>query len=552
VSLLSPPGMAVVRDEDGRLQRQQRDDVLDGPRPHGDHLYRQYLARNHLPPWFLSGGHMGMLSDTEEARRLGVEVPAALQEAGSTVPTEQQRVQTRSMLGRIHRAGRGIVNPTQIPAGLGRWEWLDSSDRETAEANGFGHSFEDITDARAAGALSLNSERQDVPSVVWYPDPQYLNPSSEPTEPGHWAFLTSGSDGHSAEGWAALNLGLTAGMSANPTASQIFRLRQQYRAQYREDLTADIGLVWIPGEEASESEGDDPVLQPLVPADRDSLFVRESESEQQEEEPEQQPAHGILGPGIQPSDFDPTNGNPGGITDQTARFCPPRYYTYRIGGRIITMDRARAEVGKVEPHKTCVFTEEGWQQHTKHIELNWFSKETPVSLARWREQAARRAGWPDLRPERRVVYADDENAWVAEQVNRELDAGRPYKIAETYLEFQKLFGHRRFRTEVGVGSLMLRKKYEWFERNKPSKEVRALLDGEGAEVVEGEGEELNAEEPVEGEEQDQANEQGEEQPSEQGEEQPSEQGEEQDPEEDALMAEIEALERENEAEDVVD
>jgi hypothetical protein len=549
VSLLSPPSMAVVQDEAGRLQRQQRDDVLDGPRPYGDHIYRQYLARNHLPPWFFSGGHMGMLSHTEEARLLGVDVPVALQEVEPTVPTEQQRVQTRSMLGRIHRAGGGIVNPTQIPAGLGHWDWLDATDRETAEANGFGHSFEDITDARAAGALSLNSDRQDVPSVVWYPDPRYLNPSSEPAEPGHWAFLTSGSDGQSAEGWASLNLGLTAGMSNNPTASQIFRLRQQYRAQGREDLTADVGLVWIPGEDASDSEGDDPVLQPLVPADRDSLFFRgdtpvESEEEVGQEEPEEseeeveqpQPSHGILGPSIQPSDFDPTNGNPGGITDQTAHLCPPRYYTYRIGGRIVTMDRARAEVGKVEPHKTCVFTEAGWQQYTKHIELDWSSKETPASLARWRDQASKRSGWSMVRPEPRVTYADDEKAWVKAQVHRDLGAGRDYDIAATYLGFQKLFGQRRCRTEVGIGSLMLRNKREWKEAHEASALMSGQPDQGDQEVVEGEGEKLDAEKPVEGEEQDQA----------------SEQGEEQDPEEDALMTQIEALERQNEAEDEID
>jgi hypothetical protein len=146
-------------------------------------------------------------------------------------------------------------------------------------------------------------------------------------------------------------------MSNHPTASQIFRLRQQYRAQRREDLTADIRLVWIPGSDASDSEGDDPVLQPLVPDDEEGLFITPdgSESEQGEEEEQPQPHHGILGPGISPSDFDPTNGNPGGKTDQTARLCPPRYYTYRIGGRIVTLDRARPEVGKPEEHKTHVF-----------------------------------------------------------------------------------------------------------------------------------------------------------------------------------------------------
>jgi hypothetical protein len=512
VRLMSPPDAVVFRDEAGRWQRRERNHRFDRPQVHGYDFYRLYLAQNFLPPWFFRAGHLAILNDTLEARLLGVDVPAALQEVEPSVPTEQQQVRTRSMLQGIHRAGGGIINPTQMPAGVGHWEWLEETDREVAEANGFGHSFEDITDARAAGALSLNVDRQDGPSVVWYPNPRYLNPSSQPAEPGHWAFLTSGSDGQSAEGWASLNLGLTAGMSNNPTASQIFRLRHQYRAQGRDDLTANIGLVWIPGEEASESEGDDPVLEPLSPPDPDSLFfdddTPEVAHEAGQEEPEksvqevEQPrlVHGKLGPGISPSDFDPTNGDPGGITDQTARLFPPKYYTYRIRGRIVTLDRARTRLGNAEKHKTCVFTKKkGWQQYASHIELDWSCKTKLACLARWRNQSCNRSDWPMLRSKLRVVYADDEKAWVKEQVDRELDAGRPYKIAETNLGYQKLFGHRHQRTEHGVGSLMLRIKREWIKRTNPSKEVLALLgeeesESEDEEAAEGEDEGLDNEE----------------------------------------------------------
>jgi hypothetical protein len=552
VRLISPPDLVVFRDEAGRWQRRQRNHRFDRPQVNSDGFYLSYLALNFLPPWFFRASHLAILNDTLEARLLGVDVPAALQEGEPSEPTEQQQVRTRSMLAEVHRRGGGTVNPTQIPAGLGRWEWLDSSDRDTAEANGFGHSFEDITDARAAGALSHNENRQDVPSVVWYPDPQYLNPSSQPAGPGHWAFLTSGgNDGQSAESWASLNLGLTAGMSNHPTASQIFRLRQQYLAQGREDITAQISLVWIPGEDASESEGDDPVLQPLAPVDEKSLFYRgdtseepekagqeeleESESEQ-EEENEQQPTHGVLGPGISPSDFDPTNGDPGGATDQTARLCPPRYYTFRIGGRIVTMDRARPRTGKVETHKTCVFTKAGWQQHSGHIEIDWSNKKTIASLARWRDQAAKRNGWPVLRTAPRVVYANDEKAWVKAQVHRRLDAGRDYDIAVTNLGFQKLFGQRRLRTELGIGSLMLRIKRAWQKTHAPSALMSGQLAQEDGKSEEDEGldeEDGEGDEDGEGEEQEQA----------------SDQGEDDDREEAALRADIEALQRLNEAED---
>jgi hypothetical protein len=495
--------MVVFRDEAGRLQRRQRDDLVDGPPVHGDGFYRLYLARNHLPPWFLRGGHVGMLDDDEEARLLGVRLPADMEEVEPTVPVEQQRVQHRRMLRATHVAGGGIVDPVQIPAGVGHWEWLDAGDREVAEANGFGHSFEDVTNARGAGALSLNPDRQDVPSIVWYPDPRWFNPSSQPAGPGHWAFLTTGNDVHSDQGFASLNLGGTSGMTNFPTASQIFRLRQQYRAQGREDLTADMNVVWIPGDEKdSDTEGADPVLQPLVPDDGAGLFVsgttpeasegprqeapeesgpEEAQGSVQEEAQEAQPAHGILGRGISASDFDPTNGNPGGITDQTARLYNPRYYTFRIGGRIVTLDRARPRVGKPEEHKTCVFTKTGWQQHSGHIELDWTNHDAVSSLARWRDQATKRHGWPELRTEPRVVYPDDEKAWITAEVHRDLDAGRDYDIAKTNLGFQKLFGYRRKRTETGIGSIMLRIKREWKKARVASALMSGHLDEEGEE-----------------------------------------------------------------------
>ena len=479
--LMSPPRMIAVRDEaSGRWSRHQRDDLFDGPPPHSDDFYQRYLARNHLPPWFLRGGHLALLEDTDEARLLGVEVPAAPRVVEATVPTEGHRLQHRSMLRSVHVAGGGIVNPTQIPAGVGHWEWLGSTDRDVAEASGFGSSFEDVTSARGAGALSLNPERQDVPSVVWYPDAQYFNPPQQPAEPGHWAFMTT-RDRDSDEMMAALQLGGTSGMSNYPTASQIFRLRQQYRTQRgREDLTADIRLVWIPGDdEPSDSDGEGPVLQPLSPDDIEpGLFVTGDTPEasphftpssdgDQEEAAAIHQAHGVLGPGIHPSDFDPTNGSPGGKTDQTATLSRPRYFTYRIGqtpttpGRVITLDRARPRLDVPEEHKTYVYTTKGWQQHPRHAELDWSSKKVVASLARWRDQINRRHGWPNLRSGTREVYAQDEKAWLEAKVHEYLDAGCPYDIVETCRGFLERFCDRGERTEAGIASIMLRIKRVW-------------------------------------------------------------------------------------------
>ena len=457
--------MVVVRDEAGRWQRRERNNLLDGPQLHSDRFYQLYLAQNFLPPWFFRAGHLAMMSDTVEARLLDVDLPATLQEVEPAVPTEGQKVQSRRMLRDVHVLAGGIVNPMQIPAGVGHWEWLDETDRDVAAASGFGSSFGDITNARGAGALSLNPDRNDVPSVVWYPDSRFFNPESEPTGPGHWTFLTSGAEDSDAA-MAALQLGGTSGMPNYPTASQISRLRQQYRAQRREDLTAEIRLVWIPGTGPSDSEGDDPVLQPLTPDDGEGLFVTGNTPEVSEAEqarPAIQP--GVLGPGIQPSDFDPTNGNPGGKTDQTARLSTPRYFTYRIAGRIVTVDRARPIVGLVEEHKTYVYTEADWHQHPRHAELDWSDKEAVATLARWRDQRNRRNGWPELRSSRRTLYAEDERVWLEARVREYLDAGKPYDVVATNLGFQERFGDRGERTEAGIASIMLRIRRQYRQRD---------------------------------------------------------------------------------------
>jgi hypothetical protein len=122
------------------------------------------------------------------------------------------------------------------------------------------------------------------------------------------------------------------------------------------------------------------------------------------------------------------------------------------------------------------------------------SQKVVSSLARWRDQAAKRHGWPELRTELRteprVVYADDEKAWITAEVHRDLNAGRPYDIARTNLGFQKLFGHRRKRTEVGIGSVMLRIRNEREQARAPSALMGGQLDEEEAEEDgEGEGEE---------------------------------------------------------------
>lgn len=375
-----------------------------------------------------------------------------------TVQDDGQRVTVRRRLRDAHVADGGIINPTQIPAGLGHWDWLEPTDQQVANANDF-TSPEEVTVARGAGALSLNFERTDTPSVVFYPDPEYLNPEQQPDGPGRWVFLTSG-DADSDQIFAALNLGGAHGLPNFPTASQIFRLRQQYRAQpRREDLTAQFRLAWIPGENPSDDQGADPVLSDLESEpEADEDFIVDDTTLEVEPDHDQEGEYGVLAPGIHPSDFDPTNGDPGGKLDQTAKLCKPRYYTCKLNPkhRIVTLDRARPEPGKVEEHKTWAYTRKGWQQYTHHAEINWNDKKQLAGLARWRDQLNRRSGWPKLREAPREAYAHEERRWLEDRVRDALAAGQPYDIVETQMAFKAKFGSGRERSETAIGSALLR------------------------------------------------------------------------------------------------
>lgn len=479
--LLSPPDMVAERDQQGQWQRRQRVVQIDGEEPYSHEFYQHYLRQNMLPYWLFRVGHLAMLNDTAEAHVLSMDVPELPQEATHAAASQAQRLLDRRLMRDAHVASGGMVNPVDIPAGLGHWEWLDAHDGGVAQRNGYGtdeDAFQNITIARGAGVLSRNPDREDVPSVVWYSEPEYLDPAQKPLGTGHWEFLTS-TDDDSDAGMAALQLGGTSGLPNYPTASQIFRLRQQYRAQPREDLTEGIRLVWIPGEEASESEGEDPVLQPL-PQDDDNnspgLFVTGNTPS-----PEQQLCHGFLGEGLQPSDFDPTNNEAGGKTDQTAILNTPRYYTCRIPpgiGTIITLDRARPQLGVQEEHKTYAYTVKGWTQYASHARLDWSDKKQLAALARWRDQINRRNGWPKLRSAPREVYADDERRWIEGRVVEKLKRGEAYDIVGTHKGFNERFGVRGERSESGVASLMLRMKRHWLQFGTVSSPAKAQDEDE--------------------------------------------------------------------------
>lgn len=394
-----------------------------------------------------------------------------------------QRRMARGRLHDAHVADGGVVNPTQIPAGNGRWEFLDSTDQLLAMNSS--QTPEAITRARGAGQLSLAWHREDVPSVVFYPERRYFNPDVQPEGRGRWEYFTSGAD-DSDENIAWLNFGGVHGLPNHPTASQIFRLRQQYRAQPgREDLTEQYRLVWTPGRFLPRDEGADPVLSA---PDGDSLFVSDnsSEGEQRREDnnagddPGREQSPGVLGPGIDRSQFDPTNGDPRGPHDQTARRFPPQYCTWRIAKDypIITLDRSRPRFGVEEKHKSWTYTLKGWRQYPRYAEVDWNNENWLTSLARWRRATSKRAGWPDIRQQQRVRYARDERRWLEASVRAQLEINGKCDNFATYDAFKAKFRGRVYRTEDAISSAILRIKRRYKKENREKLSKQGVVEAE--------------------------------------------------------------------------
>ncbi|OQO05951.1 hypothetical protein B0A48_10047 [Cryoendolithus antarcticus] len=70
--LLTPPGMVVVRRQDGICYKIRREETVHGPQPYTTHWYQEYVRRFSLPVYFLSSSHLSMLQDTTEASHLDI------------------------------------------------------------------------------------------------------------------------------------------------------------------------------------------------------------------------------------------------------------------------------------------------------------------------------------------------------------------------------------------------------------------------------------------------------------------------------------------------
>ncbi|KAF2158535.1 hypothetical protein M409DRAFT_61578 [Zasmidium cellare ATCC 36951] len=112
VILLTPPNMVAVCNGNGLWERRLRQ-MQDGPPPYTPEWYRAYLRDSNLPAWFLTTGHIDMLTNDIEAQLLGVadtELPPARQ-----VPASYLAVRYPTFPQFPKLVGVGHFQPYQYP-----------------------------------------------------------------------------------------------------------------------------------------------------------------------------------------------------------------------------------------------------------------------------------------------------------------------------------------------------------------------------------------------------------------------------------------------------
>jgi hypothetical protein len=152
-----------------------------------------------------------------------------------------------------------IVNPNVVINGLGHYAWADGTDRLSAIGMGLRTPY-DVVLARQHQTIPLAGNADRRPTVIFYPNRQYLNPPGPdiPTEHGRWQFLSS-----AVEELAEVNYGGNEEyqFGQRPTAEEIWQTRV-----YENDRNPggqwgqEIDIVWIPESEiASQSRERDPL-----------------------------------------------------------------------------------------------------------------------------------------------------------------------------------------------------------------------------------------------------------------------------------------------------
>jgi hypothetical protein len=283
-----------------------------------------------------------------------------------------------------HAAHAVAVPPAHhTPNGIGHWAFLQPVDALRANILGYG-AADAVVDARRRGALSGGMRQEQVPHVVWYPDPVLLNPAAVPERPGGWEFYTAEAAKRAAQFGDQEAFG-TAGVR-NPTAAQIWRIRERFQmcmgsGETDADLTRGIDLVWMP-DDADVSRTADEWERGDNDESKDCGYGIDERSGL---------AHNPL--------------NPEQPNNQTAHSAElAAYETRMFGDTNITLDRGSARRGHPEEHKLWYHDGARWIKYHLAGSVDWSSRPSVDKLNKWREQGQRRSGWRLKREYSRMIY----------------------------------------------------------------------------------------------------------------------------------------------------
>ncbi|EMC92045.1 hypothetical protein BAUCODRAFT_274598 [Baudoinia panamericana UAMH 10762] len=335
------------------------------------------------------------------------------------------------------RLADGFPMPGEVPAGMGRWEWLEEADSWRARATGY-VTHEAVEQARAAGRFTDGYDLKAGPIAVWYPDSRYFNPRNKSINitPGRFQFHTTAD-----HALARINLGGQEGFgfenNPDPSAEEVWRLQREYDqrfdpeegdlspvgninivfAPYIVDVDHFLGVIeeFLSGEESDDSDDEvDGIRTGTAAGQRDAVS-------------------GLL--------HDPLKR---GENDQTGVFGRAQYQTRLLpdktpNAKSYTVDRSGAHHGEREDWKTWACDKRGkWVQYKSKELLDWNDKASVNKLNKWREQIYSRHGWSNKRDIHRVVYTRSEKEWLFDFVKR----AEGKEIRQNITKLTKMFNEK--------------------------------------------------------------------------------------------------------------
>lgn len=347
---------------------------------------------------------------------------ATIPRPGSTTSSERPSAATRQLQIQAARDEGGLVNPDYEIHGIGEWRWLDGLyDSRVASER-----FQGLTEPertvrlRQNGHIPTGTGLDAEPFAVFYPDRSYVNPAMRPPMPGRFHFLTPDADDH-----ARLNFGDQDpyDLGPRPSAESIWNLRREFHRLGEDDRTADIELVFVPGEGSRQ-----PSQEASEPSDAE----------------------------VDAEDVDLTNG---GKYDQTGTADKAQHYQCYDpdAGEMIVIDRSRVTMNLPEPHMFWSYGKKGWKHWRQAKKMDWSDPAMIRKLNNWRDQDLRRGIFKQKRDEARPDYKPEERQWMAAEYKKARAEAPADGWAGLSLRFASRFSER---PEKGIQSLWNRVRVE--------------------------------------------------------------------------------------------